>query len=131
MGETALNTVALLMSGALLFVAHRMFRADPTRAKLPLLGSILLGAFFVIFQGIEWAALLREGLTITSSTHGSFFYLIVGMHALHAVAALVVLSYVWLLLRRASLNTSMFHGAQIFWYFVVGLWPILYAQVYL
>ena len=130
-GETALNTVALLMSGALLFLAHRMFRADPTRAKLPLLGSILLGAFFVIFQGIEWAALLREGLTITSSTHGSFFYLIVGMHALHAVAALVVLSYVWLLLRRASLNTSMFHGAQIFWYFVVGLWPILYAQVYL
>ena len=130
-GETALNTVALLMSGALLFVAHRMFRADPTRAKLPLLGSILLGAFFVIFQGIEWAALLREGLTITSSTHGSFFYLIVGMHALHAVAALVVLSYVWLLLHRARLNRSLFHGAQIFWYFVVGLWPILYAQVYL
>lgn len=130
-GETALNTVALLMSGALLFVANRMFRADPARAKLPLLGAILLGAFFVTFQGIEWAALLREGLTLTSSTHGSFFYLIVGMHALHAVAALVVLSYVWLLLHRARLNRSLFHGAQIFWYFVVGLWPILYAQVYL
>ncbi len=130
-GETAFNTVALLMSGALLFVANRMFRADPTRAKLPLLGVILLGAFFVTFQGIEWAALLREGLTLTSSTHGSFFYLIVGMHALHAIAALVVLSYVWLLLHRARLNRSLFHGAQIFWYFVVGLWPILYAQVYL
>jgi cytochrome c oxidase subunit 3 len=130
-GETAFNTVALLMSGALLFVANRMFRADPARAKLPLLGAILLGAFFVTFQGIEWAALLREGLTLTSSTHGSFFYLIVGMHALHAVAALVVLSRVWLLLHRARLNRNLFHGAQIFWYFVVGLWPILYAQVYL
>jgi cytochrome c oxidase subunit 3 len=130
-GETAFNTVALLMSGALLFVANRMFRADPARAKLPLLGAILLGAFFVTFQGIEWAALLREGLTLTSSTHGSFFYLIVGMHALHAVAALVVLSCVWLLLHRARLNRNLFHGAQIFWYFVVGLWPILYAQVYL
>lgn len=130
-GETAFNTVALLMSGALLFVANRMFRADPARAKLPLLGAILLGAFFVTFQGIEWAALLREGLTLTSSTHGSFFYLIVGMHALHAVAALVVLSRVWLLLHRARLNRNLFHGAQIFWYFVVGLWPILYLQVYL
>ena len=49
---------------------------------------MLLGAFFVLFQGVEWVALLREGLTLTSSTHGAFFYLIIGTHALHAVVAL-------------------------------------------
>ncbi|MEE9278710.1 MAG: cytochrome c oxidase subunit 3 [Myxococcota bacterium] len=129
--ETAINTAALLISGYVLFVAHRAFRREAERARLPLLGAILLGAFFVIFQGVEWVALVREGLTVTSSTHGSFFYLIVGMHALHAVAALVVLAYVWGLLRSGRLAPSTFHSGQIFWYFVVGLWPILYFQVYL
>ncbi len=129
--ETAINTAALLLSGVLLYLAHRAFRREPRSASRLLLISIGLGAFFVVFQGFEWAALIREGLTLTSSNHGSFFYLIVGMHALHAVAALIVLVYVWDRLRRSGPASSLFYGAQVFWYFVVGLWPILYLRVYL
>ncbi len=129
--DTALNTAALLASGAMLWVAQRAFHRSPIDAKIPLGLSILLGAFFVAFQGVEWVALIREGLTLTSSNHGSFFYLIVGMHALHAVAALVALASVWFLLARAQLPPARFHAIQIFWYFVVGVWPILYMQVYL
>jgi len=129
--ETAINTAALLLSGVLLFVAQRAFKREPERASRPLLWSILLGAFFVIFQGVEWVTLIGEGLTLTSSTHGSFFYLIIGLHALHAVVALVVLLYVWLRLVRSELVPTLFYGTQVFWYFVVGLWPILYLRVYL
>ncbi len=129
--ETAINTAALLLSGVLLYVAHRAFKREPARASRPLLVSILLGAFFVVFQGFEWLGLIREGLTLTSSNHGSFFYLIVGMHALHAVAALIVLVLVQLLLMRGRLTHSTFAAAQVFWYFVVGIWPILYLRVYL
>ncbi len=129
--ETAFNTAALLLSGLLLYVAHRAFRREPASTRGPLLGTILLGAFFVVFQGAEWVALIGEGLTLTSSTHGSFFYLIVGAHALHAVAALGFLGYAWLLLSRSQLVASTFHAVQVFWYFVVGLWPILYWRVYL
>jgi cytochrome c oxidase subunit 3 len=129
--RTALNTAALLASGALLFVAHRGFRRDRQRARLPLLFAMLLGAGFVLFQGVEWVALLRDGLTVTSSTMGSFFYLIVGTHALHAVAALGVLAYVWLRLERGWLAGSQLVAAEVFWYFVVGMWPIIYLVVYL
>ena len=129
--ETAINTAALLLSGVLLYLAHRAFRREPRSASHPLLISIGLGAFFVVFQGFEWVALIREGLTLTSSNHGSFFYLIVGMHALHAVVALGVLIYVWDRLQRARPTSNLFYGAQVFWYFVVGLWPILYLRVYL
>jgi len=128
---TALNTAALLLSGALLVLAHRRFRDSRARAHRPLFGAILLGSFFVLFQGAEWLALIREGLTLTSSTHGSFFYLIVGMHALHAIAALAALAWAWFLLVQRRLRTSTFLAAQIFWYFVVGIWPILYLRVYL
>jgi cytochrome c oxidase subunit 3 len=128
---TAFNTAALLLSGVLLFVAHRAYRRAPVSASRPLIASILLGAVFVIFQGVEWVDLIGEGLTLTSSTLGSFFYLIVGLHALHAVGALIVLVYVWRRLVQGRLHPSRFYAAEIFWYFVVGLWPILYLRVYL
>jgi heme/copper-type cytochrome/quinol oxidase subunit 3 len=93
--------------------------------------SMLLGAFFVVFQGFEWVALIRQGLTLTSSTLGGFFYLIVGMHALHAVAALLVLVHTWSRMQRGWLASSQLAAAEVFWYFVVGVWPVLYAVVYL
>jgi cytochrome c oxidase subunit 3 len=129
--ETAVNTAALLLSGLFLFLAQRAYARDRARALRPLGISLLLGAFFVVFQGVEWVALVREGVTLTSSTMGSFFYLIVGMHALHAVGALGLLGHTWLRLRQGWLVQSQLAAAQVFWYFVVGLWPVLYLVVYL
>ncbi len=129
--ETAFNTAALLASGVLLFVARRCFALRRERAKLALLASMLLGAFFVVFQGVEWARLVGEGLTLTSSSLGSFFYLIVGLHALHAVAGLGVLAYTGLRMQRGWLAASQLAATEVFWYFVVGLWPVLYLVVYL
>jgi heme/copper-type cytochrome/quinol oxidase subunit 3 len=129
--ETALNTAALMASGIVLHLARRVFRRDPQRALRPLLGAILLGGFFVVSQGLEWVALIREGLTMTSSALGSFFYLIVGVHALHAVAALALLVHVFLRLRRGWLSSDLLATGEVFWYFVVGVWPVLYLVVYL
>ncbi len=129
--ETAFNTAALLASGVFLFLARRAFGRDRARTQRALLISMLLGAFFVIFQGIEWLALIGEGLTLTSSNFGSFFYLIVGMHALHAIIALGMLAYTWSRLAQGWLASSQLAAAEVFWYFVVGLWPFLYLVVYL
>jgi cytochrome c oxidase subunit 3 len=130
-GETAFNTAALLASGIALILANRAFNVWPNRARTPLLASLALGTFFVVFQGFEWLALIREGLTLTSSTHGAFFYLIVGTHALHAVAALIALAYSGWLLSQRRLRAGTLQAVSLFWYFVVGIWPILYFQVYL
>lgn len=129
--ETLLNTAALLLSGVVLFFAGRTFRRNRRAALRPMALAMALGAFFVVFQGFEWLQLLREGLTLTSSQHGSFFYLIVGMHAAHAVAALLALGWAWLRLSGLRLSPGAFGGVALFWYFVVGLWPLLYWRVYL
>ncbi|MDD9944411.1 MAG: cytochrome c oxidase subunit 3 [Myxococcales bacterium] len=128
--ETAVNTAALLLSGAALAYAYRVYLRDVRRARVPFLIALLLGCFFVAFQGVEWLSLLREGLTVTSSTHGAFFYLIVGCHALHAVAALIVLALQYRQLLLDRLSPGAFAGAQVFWFFVVGMWPVLYWKVY-
>lgn len=132
LGETAVNTVALLASGVLLFLAgRRLRRGERARVQRPLLASVLLGAFFVVFQGGEWVALVREGLTLTSSVFGGFFYLIVGLHALHALVALGVLVYAWQRLRNGFLPVNVLAAAEVFWFFVVGIWPVIYLRVYL
>lgn len=129
--ETAFNTGALLASGVVLAMAHLAFRSGSAKAASLVLVSALLGAVFVVFQGVEWAALIREGLTLQSSSYGSFFYLIVGTHALHAVAALGGLAWAWSGLRRGRLTASQLGTVEVLWYFVVLVWPFLYARVYL
>lgn len=129
--ETALNTAALFLSGLLLYVAQRRFAVERETARTPLVASIALGTFFVLFQGWEWASMLAQGLTLTSSTLGSFFYLIVGTHALHAIAALVLLVRVWRRHEAGWLQPSQLATAAVLWYFVVGAWPVVYWRVYL
>jgi heme/copper-type cytochrome/quinol oxidase subunit 3 len=129
--RTALNTAALLASGVLVWVAHRgARRRGPAGARLPLSLGLLLGALFVALQGAEWASLLKQGLTLSSSQVGSFFYLIIGVHAVHAVCALGVLAWCWAGLLAGQFRPARFGAAQLLWYFVVLVWPALWLLVY-
>jgi heme/copper-type cytochrome/quinol oxidase subunit 3 len=115
--QTALNTLLLLASGAVLWLAHRRFRRSQASARTPLLVAILLGGGFVVLQGREWVGLLAQGLTLQSSSLGSF--------------ALGILIWTWRRLSRGSIPWTTLAAAEIFWYFVVGVWPVLYWRVYL
>lgn len=129
---TAANTLVLLFSGVLLFNSNRRFRqtGNLSDAK-PLLGwAIACGVFFVGVQGVEWIRLLDYGLTMRSSPYGSFFYLIVGSHATHAVIAICLLFAQFLKLRQRRLRATEFWTMQAFWYFVVLVWPFLFGIVY-
>lgn len=129
---TAFNTAMLLASGVLLFFANRAFAGRGAAAAAGPMGvAILLGGCFVVFQGVEWVRLIGQGMTLTSSQLGAFFYVIVGAHALHAAAALVVLVIQWQAMRAQRLSRSAFGAGQLFWYFVVLMWPVIYLQVYL
>jgi heme/copper-type cytochrome/quinol oxidase subunit 3 len=130
--ETAINSLALLASGFFLILAHRAFhRGDRDGMRRPMWITLFLGGFFVLFQGAEWVALLGQGLTLTSSSLGSFFYLIVGVHGIHAIAALVLLAVATARLRSGWLSPGMFGAAEALWFFVVAVWPVLYLVVYL
>lgn len=127
---TAFNTVLLLLSGVALLVGYFVWKKTPARATWPMLASWLLGAGFVALQGREWATLLGQGLTINSSALGSFFYLIVGGHAIHAAGALLAMAFALVQQARGKLTPGFFLGVQVFWYFVVLMWPVIYARVY-
>ncbi|RIL06169.1 MAG: hypothetical protein DCC71_07690 [Proteobacteria bacterium] len=138
--ELAINTVALLASGALVSWAARTWENPEARIAPVLFAAMLLGGFFLFFQGVVWLHLIREGLSLTSSHHGRFFCLIHVLHAMHTVGALALLGIVWLRLEplrddgvqsRERMWGSAFSAARIPWYFAVGSWPVLYFSLYL
>ena len=130
--ETAVNTTALILSGVVLLFAHiRFVRGRRRGAGVMLAAATLYGGVFVALQGVEWVALIREGLTITSSTYGALFYTIIGAHALHAVAAIAALAWAFVRHLAGRLTSENFSTVALFWYFVVLVWPVLYVQVYL
>jgi len=128
---TGVNTAMLMISGVMLVLAHRRLGKDDKSAKLMLFATIAFGASFVLVQGGEWAGLLGQGLTITSGQLGGFFYLIVGLHALHAVAALLALTWAFGRLLKGTLEAPQLWAVEVFWFFVIGIWPLLYYEVYL
>ncbi len=129
---TAVNTLFLLTSGFIFYLANRKFRTGDFVKSRRLLGlAVLFGGVFVAVQGYEWSNLLGFGLTMTSSVYGSFFYMIIGVHALHVLGALVATIHLFLTFGPEGQSESRFLGTQVFWYFVVGVWPFLYYLVYL
>lgn len=81
--------------------------------------ALLLGVIFLALQGTEWARLVSYGWFTARDIYSGTFTVLIGTHAVHASAGLV-----WLWFRGDV-------PARWYWYFVVGLWPILYLLVYL
>ena len=134
-GVTAVSTAVLLLSGYTMWRALRAARdGDDGGLGKSLALTGLLGATFLAVQGFEWARLLTFGLTAPSGIYGGTFYTLVGAHAVHVLGALVWLSIILMGTRSgpsATPNPSRVLVFGMYWYFVVGLWPILYPLVYL
>jgi heme/copper-type cytochrome/quinol oxidase subunit 3 len=129
---TLFNTVVLLVSGGLLFRAGSLLKKDihSERGISLVLWSLAFGFFFVAFQGYEWVGLVSYGMTLKSDIFGSCFYLIIGSHALHVAVALIGLVLIYRKLLKRTADLASFQAMQLFWTFVVALWPVLYAIVY-
>jgi len=96
--------------------------------------TAILGTVFLAVQGLEWTRLVAHGLTLSSGTYGSTFYVLIGCHALHVVVAVVWLAVVAVLARNGGFTAAR-HAAletcAIYWYLVCGLWAFLFPLVYL
>ncbi len=129
---TAINSIFLILSGFLMFISNRKFVAGQKEKATPyLFYALMCATFFVVVQGWEWVNLILNGLTMFSSTYGSFFYLVIGSHALHAFAAIIMMINIYFQMRAGKATSSAFNTSQVFWYFVVGIWPVLYITMYL
>ena len=132
-GVAALNSIVLFASLVPLTRALRGARAHDATGRGGVQIAALLGALFLTVQGVEWLRLLAHGLTPSSSVYGGTFYLLIGCHALHVLAAVIWLTVLAVLERRARPTWRSADGLEmctIYWYFVCGLWAVLFPLVY-
>lgn len=132
---TGLNTLVLLASAVTMRCATIAGGKHETdRANTWLSVTVLLGVAFLIVQGTEWSRLLHYGLNASSSTFGATFYTLIGCHATHVLAAVLTLLVIRFRLRRGGRFSHIRHGTletvELYWLFVVAVWPILYVLVY-
>jgi len=132
---TGISSVILLMIGVTMSWAMGSLRRGDLAKLVRWLGTTLgLGTVFLLVQGFEWTRLIRFGLTLSSGIYGSTFYTLIGCHALHVLGSVVWLSIVLHLARRGRFTAERRTGVEVcgmYWFFVVGLWPVLYGLVYL
>ena len=132
---TGVNTLILLVSGFTMLQTWRHLD-DWRRQRISnfLNLTALLGTIFLLVQGYEWAKLVRFGLTMQSSVYGAIFYTLIGCHAIHVFSAVMWLLIVLLKLQQKQFTAKKHNAiklAGMYWFLVVGLWPVLYALVYL
>ncbi len=134
-GATGVNTLILLFSAYTMCRAVRAIRGGNRQGLAGwLLMTALLGTIFLGVQGYEWARLIHFGFTLSSGTYGSTFYTLIGLHGAHVFGAVL-----WLLIVLAGARAHRFSTTNhvavmvcgMYWYFVVGLWPVLFTLVYL
>lgn len=135
LGVTGVNSLILLLSALTMQWAIGAARTGAAAKLVRHLSiTVLLGALFLVIQGYEWVRLVHFGLTTSSSVYGGLFYALIGAHALHVLGGLI-----WLLIVRWQAGRRRFsqknyvgvQTARMYWFFVVGLWPVLYGLVYL
>jgi heme/copper-type cytochrome/quinol oxidase subunit 3 len=90
--------ILLLSSGMLHWGETRVKQGASGRARLALVGTIVLGAIFIALQVLEYREHLKT-LTPWMRTYGSIFYTITSFHGLHLLLGLLMLLYVLILPR--------------------------------
>ena len=97
--------------------------------------TLVLGGLFLFGTGQEWHRLIYEkGLTISTNLFGTTYYSLVGLHAFHLTAGLIMLLAVLILglAGRVREDQSGRVGVlSMYWHFVDGVWVVVFTVVYI
>jgi cytochrome c oxidase subunit III len=129
-------TICLLSSSLTVHFAAKSLERDQRGAFLGLwLLTIVLGGLFLFGTGMEWHRLIYEhGLTISTNLFGTTYYSLVGLHAFHVTAGLVMLSVVLifgLAGRVGREQTARVGVLSMYWHFVDAVWVVVFTVVYI
>jgi nitric oxide reductase NorE protein len=129
------NTVLLLTSS--LFVALAVQRVlggrrDGTWRLIA--GALCCGAGFVVVKAVEWTALFTAHKGVGSGEFFSYYFMFTGIHLLHVLIGMAVLSRLIVVVRQAEFTDKQARLCEtggIFWHMVDLLWVVLFALFYL
>ncbi len=133
---TSFSTFILLMSSFLMALSvSAMHKGEIKSFRRNVIGVIFFGLIFLGCQVYEFAHFIHEGLTLSTGTFGSTFYLMTGTHGVH-----VAIGVFWLISMlfysqggkmEAHKNAVDVETAGLYWHFVDIVWIVIFTVVYL
>jgi cytochrome c oxidase subunit 3 len=128
-------TICLLSSSLTIHLAAKSLERDYRRLFVCLwVLTIALGGLFLYGTAMEWHRLIYErGLTISTNLFGTTYYSLVGLHAFHVTAGLVMLVTVAVLgvCGRVGVRQSgHIEVLSMYWHFVDAVWVVVFTVVY-
>jgi cytochrome c oxidase subunit 3 len=143
----AVNTAVLIFSSLTMALAvYWGQRGDRKRIVFFLMMTILLGLVFLGIKTVEYAHKWHEHLVPNNSFHFdsplesqiriffSFYFVMTGMHALHMIVGVAVLSYLIIQTWKGRYTSEYFTPIEmtgLYWHFVDIVWIFLFPLLYL
>lgn len=129
-------TICLLSSSITIHFAGKSLERKRQPVFLALWSlTIVLGALFLFGTGQEWHRLIYDhGLTISTNLFGTTYYSLVGLHAFHVTAGLIMLSIVAIFAFAGRIGVEHTRRVEVlcmYWHFVDSVWIVVFTVVYI
>jgi len=141
----AINTIALLISSMTVAMALTAIQKDNKKLALALISiTLILATVFLINKYVEWGAKFEHGLYPGSPLmkyldrghllYFSLYFFMTGLHALHIIVVMVLLTICLFKVRSGNVNSKSYihlENGALYWHLVDLIWIFLFPLMYL
>jgi cytochrome c oxidase subunit 3 len=141
----SLNTVALLVSSFTVAASITAIQLEKRRQAIGFLAfSIFCGVIFLVNKYFEWGAKIHHDIYPNSATlqdgepglniFFGLYYVITGLHGLHVIIGMVLLTINLVLVLRGRITASryaMLENSGLYWHLVDLIWIFVFPLFYL
>jgi len=134
-----ISTIALGASSYAVNKSIYYFKQDDAQKfSVAIKYTLYLGLTFVLLQIVGWFQLTKQGIYLAGKPDGSYLYVISALHALHLIAGVLILGYIFLKTRKMVADPvkkllyfsdknqlNFLELCALYWHFVDILWVIL------
>lgn len=133
----AANAAVLIFSSITMVLAWQaVLRRHLLAYRWAMATTILAGAVYLLFKGIEYHAKLSAGLLPGTNLFLGLYYAVTGVHVLHAIAGVGYNAYLlgpglgawW---SRPQAFRTRVEAAGLFWHFVDLMWLVIFPLLYI
>jgi cytochrome c oxidase subunit III len=139
------NTIILLTSSLMAALSITAIqKGDRKTSIISLAATIFLGVAFLTDKYVEWSAEIHHGLypnspVLAKHPQGEqiffgLYYSMTGLHGLHVLAGIILLSIMLVLMIREKITSTDFNkleNAGLYWHLVDVIWIFLLPLFYL
>ena len=127
---TMISVTAAMSGFAMQWAVFAARRNDGRNAGVALGLTMFLG---VAIGNLEWLAFVRAGFGFKAHTYGTFFYLLVGYHLVHLLAAMAIVLVLALRTLAGHFSTDRhdpLRAGAVFWQYTNLVWYIVFTALF-